>query len=293
MHTVDLSLQSPLRTFVESAQNLIPEMSWGLARNYRPSMWWPRSVMLNLACESEYSALPSLLSETLLHVQPHPSLFHFVVLRLEGWGRGGGVRSLIGYHPEEIPHCWRVTSVMFDDAWWRFHMHTGHHLPCPLLTTALLSCRTRLRESVPSKEQLTTTSLRQSFYVNFGSEDFDRSSLKTASCNGHRSRSIETKVTMRAEHEASYRLLAFGRSQSELALKDKPTKMTKKATTKKHNKKQVTDGISACEQIWHDPHSKMLTTMSLPSVFLCFFFLFFSFSLSLSRQFFVPAKICN
>ena len=87
---------------------------------------------------------------------------------------------------------------------------------------------------------------------------------------------------MRAEHEASYRLLAFGRSQSELALKDKPTKMTKKATTKKHNKKQVTDGISACEQIWHDPHSKMLTTMSLPSVFLCCFFLFFSFSLSLS-----------
>ena len=81
--------------------------------------------MLNLAFESEYSALPSLLSETLLHVQPHPSLFHFVVLQLEGlggWerrgkvgGGGGGVRSWIGYHPEEIPRCWRVTSVMFDD----------------------------------------------------------------------------------------------------------------------------------------------------------------------------------
>ena len=55
--------------------------------------------MLNLAFESEYSALPSLLSETLLHVQPHSSLFHFVVLQLEGLGGGreGGKGSDHGY----------------------------------------------------------------------------------------------------------------------------------------------------------------------------------------------------
>lgn len=67
-----------------------------------------------------------------------------------------------------------------------------------VLTTALPKLWSQT-ESVPFKEQLTTTSLRQSFYVDLGSVGFDHSSLKTASCNGRRS--TETKVTMRAKHE--------------------------------------------------------------------------------------------
>ena len=57
--------------------------------------------MLNLAFESEYSALPS-------PATPESVSLCGPVAGGIGGGRDGGgrVRSCVGYHPEEIPHCW-------------------------------------------------------------------------------------------------------------------------------------------------------------------------------------------
>ena len=169
-------------------------MSWGLARNCRPSMWWPRSFMLNLAFESEYSALPS-------PATPESVSLCGPAAGGIGGGRDGGGEGQI---MRRIPS--RRNPTLLESHLWCLMMHDDDSTCTqdtmyytPYWQQHYLSCRARLRESVPSKEQLTTTSLRQSFYVDLGSVGFDHSSLKTASRNGHRS--TETKVTMRAKHE--------------------------------------------------------------------------------------------
>ena len=58
-----------------------------------------------------------------------------------GCNVGVDIRSLVGYHPEEIPHCHQVTSVVFSDACSHSAINARHHQLCPLLMTVLSKLR--------------------------------------------------------------------------------------------------------------------------------------------------------
>ena len=48
---------------------------------------------------------------TLSHIKIHPASW-----LCRQWSTKGNVRSSVGYHPKETPHCCRVTSMVFYDA---------------------------------------------------------------------------------------------------------------------------------------------------------------------------------